>query len=165
MNQTIYHLEAQDIAGRTIHLSDYRGKVILIVNTASKCGFTPQFGGLEELYEKYRKEGFEIIGFPSSQFFQEPNSGEGIEEFCQVNYGVTFKMMDKVKVLGWGKHPVYRFLSDSSLNGVINSAPKWNFYKYLINRQGKVVALYPSTTSPMDTELIAAIEQCLAEKV
>ena len=162
MDQTIYHLKAKDLSGKEINLADYKGKVILIVNIASKCGFTPQFDGLEEVYEKYKAQGFEILGFPSSNFFQEPLEGDQISEFCSVNYGVSFKIMEKTNVIGFSKHPVYKFLSNKSENGKINSSPKWNFYKYLIGRDGKVVNIYPSTTKPTDEALIKQIETSLS---
>ena len=161
MSQTIYEYSAKDLSGKEVHFSDYKGKVLLIVNTASECGFTPQFGTLEELYEMYKDRGFGVLGFPSSQFFQEPLEGEKIGAFCQKNYGVTFPMMEKVKVRGFSKHPLYKFLSNKSLNGKTNSAPLWNFYKYLIDRDGKVVAMFPSTVSPGDEDLIKQIEKCL----
>ena len=162
MEKTIYEYTAKDLSGREVKLSEYQGKVLLIVNIASQCGFTPQLGGLEELYEKYKDRGFEVIGFPSNQFFQEPLEKGGISEFCSVNYGVSFKIMEKTKVRGWSKHPVYQFLSSKSLNGKVNRAPLWNFFKYLIGRDGKVIDIFASTVKPMDPELIKKIETALA---
>jgi glutathione peroxidase len=160
-SQTIYQYSAKDLTGKNVDLSEYKGKVLLIVNIASKCGFTPQLGGLEELYEKYKDRGFEVLGFPSGQFFQEPLEGDNISNFCERNYGVSFRIMEKTKVRGSAKHPVYEFLSDKKLNGKINSAPLWNFYKYLIDRDGKVVDRYSSNVKPFDEELITQIEKCL----
>ncbi len=162
MKQTIYDYTAKDLAGKDVKLSDYKGKVLLIVNIASKCGFTPQLGGLEELYEKYKDRGFEVIGFPSNQFGgQEPLEKEQISEFCQVNFGVSFKIMEKTLVRGSDKNSVYKFLTDKKLNGKVNTAPLWNFFKYLIDRNGNVVDYYSSITSPTDAKLIKQIEACL----
>jgi glutathione peroxidase len=162
MTQTIYDYTAKDLAGKDIKLSDYKGKVLLIVNIASKCGFTPQLGGLEEIYEKYKDRGFEIIGFPSNQFGgQEPLEKEQISEFCQVNFGVSFKIMEKTLVRGSDKNPVYNFLTDKKLNGKVNIAPMWNFFKYLIGRDGKVIDYYASITAPTDAKLTKQIEAAL----
>ena len=162
MKQTIYDYTAKDLAGKDVKLSDYKGKVLLIVNIASKCGFTPQLGGLEELYEKYKDRGLEVIGFPSNQFGgQEPLEKEQISEFCQVNFGVSFKIMEKTLVRGSDKNSVYKFLTDKKLNGKVNTAPLWNFFKYLIDRNGNVVDYYSSITSPTDAKLIKQIEACL----
>ena len=161
MTQTIYQYKAKDLTGKEVDFSDYKGKVLLIVNTASECGYTPQFGQLEELYEMYKDRGLVVIGFPSGQFFQEPLEGDKIAAFCQKNYGVTFPMMDKVKVFGFSKAPIYKFLSSKKLNGKVDSVPKWNFYKYLVDREGKVVDIYPSTTEPADEGLIKQIEASL----
>jgi glutathione peroxidase len=162
MEQTIYDYTAKDLSGKEVKLSDYRGKVLLIVNIASQCGFTPQLGGLEEIYEKYKDRGFEVIGFPSNQFGgQEPLEKEQITEFCQVNYGATFKIMEKTLVRGKDKNPVYKFLTTKKLNGKVNTSPLWNFFKYLIDRNGKVVDYYSSITAPTDAKLIKQIEACL----
>ena len=162
MTKTIYNYKAKDLSGKEIDLAAYKGKVLLIVNIASKCGFTPQLGGLEEIYEKYKDRGFEVIGFPSNQFAgQEPLEKDQISEFCQVNFGVSFKIMEKTKVRGSEKNPVYEFLSEKSLNGKVNRAPLWNFFKYLIDRDGKVVDYYSSMTAPTDDKLIKQIEACL----
>jgi glutathione peroxidase len=162
MEKTIYHLSSKDIQGKEVDFSQYKGKVLLIVNIASKCGFTPQLEELQAVYEHYKEKGLEVIGFPCNQFmFQEPLSGKGITEFCSLNYGVTFKIMEKTKVIGWSKHPVYKFLTNKSENGVLSQTPMWNFYKYLVDRNGKVVAVYPSTVTPKDTKIVKAIERCL----
>ena len=162
MEQTIYDYTAKDLAGREVKLSDYKGKVLLIVNIASKCGFTPQLGGLEELYEKYKDRGFEVIGFPSNQFAgQEPLEKDQISEFCQINYGVKFKIMEKTLVRGSDKNPVFKFLTTKKLNGKVGTAPLWNFFKYLVDRNGKVVNYYTSVTTPMDAKLTKQIEALL----
>jgi glutathione peroxidase len=162
MQKTIYDYTAKDLSGKDVKLADYKGKVLLIVNIASKCGFTPQLGGLEEIYEKYKDKGFEVIGFPSNQFGgQEPLEKEQISEFCQVNFGVSFKIMEKSKVRGSEKNEVYKFLTDKKLNGKVNNAPLWNFFKYLIDREGKVVDYYTSITTPTDAKLTNQIEACL----
>ncbi|MCW3127549.1 MAG: bsaA [Bacteroidetes bacterium] len=161
MSQTIYDYSAKDLTGKEVNFSDYKGKVLLIVNTASECGYTPQYGTLEELYQMYKDRGFVVIGFPCGQFFQEPLEGEKIAAFCEKNYGVTFPMMEKANVIGFSKHPIYKFLSNKKLNGTVDSSPKWNFYKYLIDREGKVVDMYSSTVEPGDEALIKQIEKCL----
>ena len=162
MEKTIYDYTAKDLAGRDVNLSDYKGKVLLIVNIASKCGFTPQLGGLEEIYEKYKDRGFEVIGFPSNQFGgQEPLEKEDISDFCQVNYGVSFKIMEKSEVKGSGRNSVFQFLTDKKLNGKVGRAPLWNFFKYLVDRNGKVVDYYTSITAPTDAKIIKQIETCL----
>ncbi|MEG0341033.1 glutathione peroxidase [Acinetobacter sp. TY1] len=158
---SIYQFEAELLEGQNKSLSDYEGKVLLIVNTASKCGFTPQFAGLEKLYEQYKNQGFEVLGFPSNQFGgQDPGSNEQIGEFCQRNYGVTFPMFAKVDVKGPEAHIVFRYLTNNS-KGVLGNGIKWNFTKFLINKKGQVVNRYAPTTKP--ETLIADIEQELAK--
>ena len=162
MEQTIYDYTATDLAGKDVKLSDYKGKVLLIVNIASQCGFTPQLGGLEEIYEKYKDRGFEILGFPSNQFGgQEPLEKEQISEFCQVNFGVSFKIMEKSLVRGSDKNDVFKFLTTKKLNGKVSTSPLWNFFKYLVDRNGKVVDYYSSMTTPTDAKLIKQIETAL----
>ena len=158
---SIYQFEAELLEGQNKSMSDYEGKVLLIVNTASKCGFTPQFAGLEKLYEQYKNQGFEVLGFPSNQFGgQDPGSNEQIGEFCQRNYGVTFPMFAKVDVKGPEAHIVFRYLTNNS-KGVLGNGIKWNFTKFLINKKGQVVNRYAPTTKP--ETLIADIEQELAK--
>ena len=148
----IYQFEAELLEGENKPLSDYEGKVLLIVNTASKCGFTPQFAGLEKLYEQYKDQGFEVLGFPSNQFGgQDPGSNEQIGEFCQRNYGVTFPMFAKVDVKGPEAHIVFRYLTNNS-KGVLGNGIKWNFTKFLINKKGQVVNRYAPTTKPETLE-------------
>ncbi len=138
----------------------YKGKVLLIVNVASKCGFTYQYEGLEKMYQKYRNQGFEILGFPCNQFLgQEPGSEEEIQEFCQSTYGVEFPLFEKIKVKGKNAHPLYQRLKSQA-----GKAPKWNFHKYLIGKDGKLIAHYGSRTKPEDKKLIKAIETALSKK-
>ena len=149
---SIYQFEAELLEGENKSLSDYEGKVLLIVNTASKCGFTPQFASLEKLYEQYKDQGFEVLGFPSNQFGgQDPGSNEQIGEFCQRNYGVTFPMFAKVDVKGPEAHIVFRYLTNNS-KGVLGNGIKWNFTKFLINKKGQVVNRYAPTTKPETLE-------------
>ena len=150
--QTFYDFSALNMQGKEIKLSDYKGKIVLVVNTASKCGFTPQFAGLEELYKKYSSRGFVVLGFPSNQFAnQDPGSNEEILEFCKANYGVTFPMFEKIDVNGENAHPVYTYLK----NSVPNAEPekiKWNFTKFLIGKDGKTLKRYESRVKPADIE-------------
>ena len=144
----IYQFEAELLEGDIKALADYKGKVMLIVNTASKCGFTPQFAGLEKLYEKYKPQGLEILGFPCNQFAnQDPSSNEEIGSFCQRNYGVSFPMFAKVDVNGPTAHPLYQYLT-SEAKGLLGSSIKWNFTKFLINQKGEVVKRYAPITKP-----------------
>ncbi len=160
--QTVHDIEVKEISGKSKDLGDYEGKVLLIVNTASKCGFTPQFGDLEELYQDYKDKDFEILGFPSNQFQdQEPLEGEALNEFCQINYGVTFKIFDKVEVKGENASPLFQYLSNKDLNGEINSTPKWNFHKFLVNKEGKVVDYFYTITKPNSGKVRRAIDKLL----
>ena len=153
MPDSVYGFTCKDGAGRDKSLEDYRGQVLLIVNTASKCGFTPQFAGLEELYEQYREQDFTILGFPCNQFgAQDPGSNEEIQEFCQLNYGVSFPMFGKIDVNGSGADPLFVHLK-SEAGGMLGDRIKWNFTKFLVDRDGEVVKRYAPTTKP---EAIAA---------
>lgn len=148
----IYDFTAKDVQGVDVNLSDYKGKVILIVNTATGCGFTPQYAGLQELYEKYQAQGFEILDFPCNQFLhQAPGTEEEIVDFCQSRYGVTFKQFAKIRVNGKNEHPIYTFLK-SQKGGVMGSRIKWNFTKFLIDRNGTVVKRYSPTVTPNKIE-------------
>lgn len=145
---TIYDYTLETIQGERKSLADYEGKVVLIVNTASKCGFTPQFEGLQELYEQYKDQGFTVLGFPCNQFNnQDPGSNEDIAEFCRLNFGVSFPMFQKIHVKGKDKHPLYKYLTEQS-KGFFSSEVKWNFTKFLINRQGQVVDRFAPQTKP-----------------
>ena len=144
----IYAIPCKSIQGKEESLANKKGKVLLIVNTASQCGFTPQFQGLEELYKKYHSQGLEILGFPCNQFgSQDPASNEEIFTFCQTNYGVTFPMFAKVDVNGSDAHPLYQWLRTQK-GGVLGDRIKWNFTKFLIDGDGNVVKRYASTTKP-----------------
>lgn len=159
--QTIYDFHAQSITGKRADLSTQRGKVILIVNTASACGFTPQFGGLQKLWETYRDRGLVVVGFPSNEFgSQDPGSNEQIEGFCQLNYGVDFPMMSKVKVNGAQAHPLWKWLTAEAPGLLGTQAVKWNFTKFLIGRDGQVIRRYAPTDEP--AALAADIERALA---
>ncbi|MCQ4086746.1 glutathione peroxidase [Saccharibacillus sp. JS10] len=150
---SVYEYEARTSKGTEVKLSDYQGKVVLIVNTASKCGFTPQFQGLQELYDKYHDRGLEILGFPSNQFKeQDPGSNEEILEFCQLNYGVQFPMFEKVDVKGENAHPLFRYLSDEAPGLMGSKSVKWNFTKFLIDKEGKPVKRFAPQTSPDQLE-------------
>jgi len=150
-------LIVKDINNKEISLSSYKGKVLLIVNVASECGYTPQYKGLQELYEKYKDNGFEIMGFPCNDFGgQEPGSNKEIQQFCSANYGVTFKLFDKIKILGKDKNKLYTVLTDNDVTGTKDV--KWNFEKFLISKNGDIVSRYSSKVKPNDDNLIAAIE-------
>lgn len=158
--EPVYKFTVKDISGKDFNFSDLRGKKILIVNTASKCGLTPQYKDLETLYETYKDKNFIIIGFPANNFLkQEPGSDSTIAEFCQLNYGVTFPMMSKISVKGADIHPLYSYLTSVELNGYTNSEVGWNFQKYAINEQGFLVGIYAPTVSPMAKEIIEWIEK------
>jgi glutathione peroxidase len=156
----IYAFEAVDIKGANVHLADYRGKVVLVVNTASKCGFTPQFAGLEKLYEKFRDRGFAVLGFPCNQFGkQDPGNNGQIEEFCQLNYGVSFPMFAKIDVNGPDTHPLFQHLK-TSVPGIFGSENiKWNFTKFLVDKNGNVIERFAPLTKPEDIEqaVVAAL--------
>ena len=147
-----YEFKAENIQGKEISMESYKGKVVLVVNTASKCGFTPQFTGLEELYTKYKDQGLEILGFPCNQFAgQDPGSNEEIESFCQLNYGVNFPMFAKIDVNGENAHPLYQFLK-AKLPGLLGKRIKWNFTKFLISSDGTPLKRYAPTVKPADIE-------------
>ena len=148
----IYQFEAELLDGKNKSFADYEGKVLLIVNTASKCGFTPQFAGLEKLYEKYKDQGLEVLGFPCNQFGgQDPGSNDQIGAYCQKNYGVTFPMFSKVDVKGPEAHILFRYLTNNS-KGILGNGIKWNFTKFLIGKDGKVLNRFAPTTKPEDLE-------------
>ena len=158
---TVYDFEAQSINGKPVALKQFKGKVLLIVNTASACGFTPQFGGLEKLHESYADQGLVVLGFPSNQFgAQDPGSNDEIASFCQLNYGVSFPMMAKIDVNGAQAAPLYQWLSKEAPGLLGSKAIKWNFTKFLVGRDGRVIRRY----APMDTpaKLSADIEAALA---
>jgi glutathione peroxidase len=158
---SVHDFQAVSIDGRPVALADHRGKVMLIVNTASACGFTPQFGGLESLWQTYRDRGLVIVGFPSNQFgHQDPGTDTEIASFCQVNYGVTFPMMSKVDVNGANAHPLWKWLTAEAPGILGTKAIKWNFTKFLVGRDGQVLKRYAPTDKP--EQLASDIEAALA---
>ncbi|MBI5256693.1 MAG: glutathione peroxidase [Burkholderiales bacterium] len=159
--QRIGEFDAEDISGRRVKLSAFKGKVVLIVNTASACGFTPQFDGLETLWQAYKDQGLVVLGFPSNEFGgQDPGSNDEIASFCQLNYGVSFPMMAKIEVNGSGAHPLFQWLKAEAPGLLGTQAVKWNFTKFLVGRDGQVIKRY----APQDTpdKLVADIEAALA---
>ena len=146
---SFYDFSAKDINGKEIKMDSYKGKVVLVVNTASKCGLTPQFKDLEELYKIYKDKGLEILGFPCNQFAnQDSGSNEEIQNFCQLNYGVTFTMFEKIDVNGSNAHPLYKYLKEQS-KGLMGKEIKWNFTKFLIDAEGNVVDRYAPIVKPL----------------
>lgn len=157
--QTIYQFKVEDLYGKTFDFSSLKGKKVMIVNTASKCGLTPQYEDLEELYKTYKDSNFVIVGFPANNFAgQEPGTNQEIAEFCKLNYGVTFPMMSKISVKGKDMAPVYEFLTEKSKNGLEDSEVQWNFQKYLINEQGELVKIISPKTLPTDPEIVEWIK-------
>ncbi|MDD4729221.1 MAG: glutathione peroxidase [Dysgonamonadaceae bacterium] len=152
---TFYDFEARKLNGKTTSMNEYKGKVVVVVNTASKCGFTPQYEGLEKLYQKYKDQGLIVLGFPSNQFGnQEPGSSDDIKEFCQINYGVTFPLFEKIKVNGKNAHPIFKFLKSKLSGGIFGSKIKWNFTKFVINSKGVPIKRFSPTTKPEKMESI-----------
>jgi len=148
---SVYEFSAKTIQGEDVSLEKYQGKVLLIVNTASKCGFTPQYKELQAVYEQYKEQGLDILGFPCNQFGgQEPGSEGDIEQFCELNYGVTFPMFAKVDVKGNNAHPLFTYLSEKAPGLLGSKAIKWNFTKFLVTKEGDVVKRYAPQTSPAD---------------
>jgi glutathione peroxidase len=161
MENAVWDFEAQTIAGQRVKLSRYKGKVLLIVNTASQCGFTPQLDGLQALWQAYQDQGLVVLGFPSNQFgAQDPGSNDEIASFCQLNYGVSFPMMAKVEVNGSGAHPLYQWLTREAPGMLGLQAVKWNFTKFLVGRDGRVIKRYAPQDAP--EKLVADIEAALA---
>ncbi|HEY0844797.1 MAG TPA: glutathione peroxidase [Noviherbaspirillum sp.] len=159
---TVYDFDASSIDGRKIDLKQYRGKVLLIVNTASNCGFTPQYKGLEAVYEQFRDKGVEVLGFPCNQFgAQEPGTADEIGAFCEKNYGVSFPLFDKIEVNGDNAHPLYKYLKHAAPGLMGTEAIKWNFTKFLIRKDGTVYKRYAPQTEPK--ELMKDLEKLLAE--
>lgn len=157
---TIYQFKVPDLYGKEFDFSTLKGKKVMIVNTASKCGLTPQYKDLEELYKEYKDKNFVIVGFPANNFAgQEPGTKEEIADFCQRNYGVTFPMMDKISVKGSDMAPIYQFLTEKIKNGVQDSEVQWNFQKYLINEEGKLEKVISPQTLPTDPEIVNWIKQ------
>lgn len=157
---SIYQFTVFDINEKPFDFSKLKGKKIMIVNTASKCGYTYQYEELQKLYQKYKNKGFVIVGFPANNFKnQEPGTNAEIAEFCQLNYGVTFPMMEKISVKGGDMHPIYQYLTQKSKNGLEDSEVAWNFQKYLINKNGILEKVVKTKVSPLDSEIIQWIEK------
>lgn len=162
---SIYEYSAMNIEGKDESLEKYKGNVVLIVNTASQCGYTPQYEGLQKIYDKYRDKGFVILGFPTNNFGgQEPGTNEEIKEFCTTKYKVSFPMFAKISVKGEDVHPLYKFLTDKELNGEFGGDITWNFNKFLTNDKGEIVARFSSKDTPESEAVTNAIEKYLAEK-
>ena len=154
---TVYDFEAQTIDGQTVALSAYQGKALLIVNTASACGFTPQFAGLEKLHQDYADQGLVVLGFPSNDFSQEPDNNQKIADFCENTYGVKFPMFSKTTVRGSEASPLFK-----QLTKLTDTAPKWNFYKYLISRDGQKVQSFNSATDPLSKGFLSEVDKLVA---
>jgi len=158
--KSFYDFKVKDIDGKDFELASLKGKKVLVVNTASKCGFTPQYKQLQELFEKYGGDKFTIIGFPANNFMkQEPGTNQEIATFCEKNYGVTFRMMSKISVKGDDMHPLYKWLTSKSENGVMDSDVKWNFQKYLIDENGKLVDVIEPKIKPDDEKIVSWIKK------
>ena len=159
-NTSIYQFKVEDLSGNTFDFASLKGKKIIIVNTASKCGYTPQYEQLEAIYNKYKNKNLVIIGFPANNFmWQEPGTNAEIATFCKSKYGVTFPMLSKISVNGKDMHPIYQFLTQKKLNGVLDSKVEWNFQKYLINEKGQLEQVYMSGVKPNDEKIINWIEK------
>jgi glutathione peroxidase len=157
--QSFYDLEAVTIDGEVLKFETLKGKKVMIVNVASKCGYTPQYEDLEKLWQNYKDKNFVIIGFPANDFMkQEPGTNEEIKSFCSINYGVSFPMMSKISVIGGDMHPVYQWLTDKVKNGVSDSKVKWNFQKYLIDENGRLLGYFEPGVKPLDPKIIEMIE-------
>lgn len=159
---SVLDFQVKDIDGQAVDLSKYRGEVLLVVNTASKCGYTPQYKDLEALYEKYKGQGFKVLAFPANEFGeQEPGSDADIKRFCSAKYNVTFPLFSKIVVKGEGIHPLYQYLTDKETDPKFAGDVKWNFTKFLVNRKGEVIARFESAVKPGSPESVKAIETAL----
>ncbi len=160
--KTVYDFTMKDTGGKDVKLEQFRGKVVMLVNVASKCGYTPQYDGLQKIYEQYKDQGFVILGFPANNFgAQEPGTNEEIVEFCRINYGVKFPVFSKISVKGDDKHPLYKYLTEPATNPDFSGEIKWNFNKFLIGRDGKIIARFESADKPEDAKVTGAIEGAL----
>ena len=161
--KSIYDFTVKDIKGLDINLADFRDRVVMIVNTASKCGFTKQYDDLQKLYLLYKDKGFSVLGFPANNFMnQEPGDNEAIAQFCRLNYGVTFPMFAKVSVRGKEIHPLFNFLTKSEQEPAFRGRITWNFNKFLLSREGQIISRFNSKTRPLDAEVIKTIESALS---
>jgi len=162
MESKIYSFKMDDIDGRSVSLEKYKGMVLLIVNVASKCGFTKQYSGLQELYDTYKGQGFVILGFPANNFMgQEPGTDAEIKQFCTSKYNVSFPIFSKISVKGKNIHPLYQYLTSPEQNGEFGKPIAWNFNKFLIGKDGKTIGRFGSRVKPLDAEIIAAVEKAL----
>lgn len=160
--KSIYDISVKDIKGKPMTLGEYKGKVMLIVNVASQCGYTPQYEGLEKIYETYQSKGFVVLGFPANNFGgQEPGTEAEIQQFCSTNYGVKFPMFSKVSAAGSDIHPLYKFLTDKETNPQFAGKITWNFNKFLVDRNGNLIARFDSSDKPESAKITQAIEQAL----
>ena len=161
--KSVYDFTLKDIDGKDVSLADYKGKVLLVVNVASRCGFTRQYAGLEKLYRAHREQGLVVLGFPANNFLgQEPGTEAEIKSFCTLTYGVTFPMFSKISVKGKDIHPLYAHLTDDELHPGTGGAISWNFNKFLVGRDGRILARYGSRTEPDDPGLAEALEKALS---
>ena len=162
---SLYDVDVETIEGNAVSMQSYRGKVLMIVNTASKCGFTGQYEGLQSLYGEFKDEGLVILGFPSNDFLrQEPGTNAEIQSFCTLNYGVTFPMFAKIHVKGGDQHPLYAFLTSKQTNPEFGGRITWNFNKFLIARDGRILGRFGSRTKPQDPKLIDRLQAALHEE-
>ena len=160
--KSIYDFALKDINGKEVKLDQFRGKVALIVNTASKCGYTPQYEGLQKIYDQHKDQGFIVLGFPANNFKgQEPGTDEEIKEFCSLRYNVTFPMFAKISVGGEDKHPLYKYLTEKETNPQFAGEIKWNFNKFLVDKNGRIIARFDSGDKPESDKVVQAIEQAL----
>ncbi|MBX3244426.1 MAG: glutathione peroxidase [Acidobacteria bacterium] len=163
--ESMYEFTMKDIDGKDVKLETYKGKVVMIVNTASRCGNTPQYEGLQKIYDKYKDKGFIVLGFPANNFMgQEPGSDEEIKEFCTLNYNVSFPMFSKISVKGADQHPFYSFLTHKETNPGFEGDITWNFEKFLADKDGKIIARFTPKTKPEDPKVIEAIEKALGSE-
>ena len=164
MTKTIYDFTMKNIDGKEVSLAEYKGKVIMIVNVASLCGNTPQYADIQKLYEKYQAKGFIVLGFPANNFMaQEPGTDASIKSFCSTEYHVTFPMFSKISVKGHDMHPLYKYLTEKEENGVVDAPVKWNFQKFLVGKDGKVISSIANGHSVSEADVIQAVEAALAK--
>jgi glutathione peroxidase len=160
--KSVYEFSLKDINGKDVKLADYKGKVLLLVNTASQCGYTPQYKGLQMIYQKYQAQGFTVLGFPANNYGgQEPGSNDEIKEFCTMRYKVTFPMFAKISVKGEDQHPLYQYLTSKESNPQFGGDVTWNFNKFLVSKSGQIIGRFGSKVEPESPELTGAIEQAL----
>ena len=163
-SKSVYDFKMKNIDGKEVALDAYKGKVLLFVNVASKCGLTPQYKEIQALYEKYKDKGLVVLGFPANNFMgQEPGSDKDIKEFCTLKYDVTFPMFSKISVKGSDQHPLYKYLTSKNENGVVDAKVSWNFQKFLVSKSGKVITSFGPQTSVTEADVTKAIEAALAQ--